>query len=150
MFAGVSAEACGLRRLLREPIRRPPFALSWPFFSRPVSRQIFEVRKHRNSGHYRSMAYSRTFQAVGWRHCLPGGNHQPKAVLEYRPRDVTARVRSIRLLMARADSGVSLSQMSMDVLWPFCHQRRDDDGVQNVNRQQGARDRKADSAPGAG
>jgi len=27
------------------------------------------------------VAYSRTFQAVGWRHCPPGGNIQPAAAL---------------------------------------------------------------------
>jgi hypothetical protein len=27
--------------------------------------------------HYKSKGYSRTFQAVGWDHCLPGGNNQP-------------------------------------------------------------------------
>jgi hypothetical protein len=38
--------------------------------------------------------------------------------------------------MVRAESGVLLSQMSMDVLWPFIHQRREVNGVQNatVNR----------------
>jgi hypothetical protein len=50
---------------------RPDFALSCPFFSRPVSRQNFEVRKHKNFACYKSGAYSLTFQAVGWRHCLP-------------------------------------------------------------------------------
>jgi AraC-like DNA-binding protein len=48
----------------------------------------------------------------------------PEAVLEHLPRDVTARVRSIRLLMAGADSGVSLSQLSTDVLWSFGQGRK--------------------------
>jgi hypothetical protein len=56
---------------------RPHSTLSCPLFSRTVSRQKFEVRRHRNFARYRSMAYSRTFQAVGWRHCLAEGNHQP-------------------------------------------------------------------------
>ncbi len=56
-----------------------PNALSWPFFSRPTQRQKPEVRKHHKSCHYKSMIYSRTFQAAGWRHCLPGGNNLLRA-----------------------------------------------------------------------
>ena len=56
---------------------RPDSALSWPFFSRPRQHQNLEVRKHQNFVRYKSVGYSRTFKAVGWRHCLAGGNHQP-------------------------------------------------------------------------
>jgi hypothetical protein len=73
--------------------------LSWPFFSRPSRRQNLEVRKHRKSGRYKSEAYSRTFQAVGWRHCLPRGNHQPTAIFRVRYSGIAASACSIRLIM---------------------------------------------------
>jgi hypothetical protein len=68
-----------LRSSLPCPVARsrPPSTLSKAFFSPPRQRQNLEVRKHRKCGHYESMAYSRAFQAVGWDHCLAGGNHQP-------------------------------------------------------------------------
>jgi hypothetical protein len=40
-----------------------------------------EVRKHRRCAHYESIAYSQTFQTVGWHHCLPGGNSLPAIIL---------------------------------------------------------------------
>jgi hypothetical protein len=93
---------CGnLRTSPRRPIGRsgPYSALSRPFFSRPRRRQNLEVRKYRNSGRYKSAGYSRTFQAVGWRHCLPGGNNQPETALYRSSRDAAARVHSIGRLM---------------------------------------------------
>jgi hypothetical protein len=98
---------CGsLRTSPLDPIgrSRPHSALSCPFFSCPQRRQNLEVRKHQNSGHYRSIAYLRTFQAVGWRHCLPGGNHQPVARLRRRSSSVAAYACLIGLLMPCADS----------------------------------------------
>jgi hypothetical protein len=85
---------------------KPHFALSGAFFSPPVQRQIFEVRKHRIFARYKTGTYSRTFQAVGWDHCLPGGNHQPAAVLPRRPNGVAASACSIRLMMPCAEDQV--------------------------------------------
>jgi hypothetical protein len=58
---------CGCLRTSRRGVvarSRPDSALSCPFFSRPASRQNFEVRKHGNSAHYRSIAYSQTFKRL--------------------------------------------------------------------------------------
>ena len=74
-------------------------SLSRPFFSRPVSRQNLEVRKHQNFARYDSIAYSRTFQTVGWRHCLGEGNHQPGAALCRKSSDGATRACSICLIM---------------------------------------------------
>jgi hypothetical protein len=92
------------------PKHKCPSSLSpGPSSPGPTQRQKFEVRKHRKSGPYKSMAYSLTFQAVGWRHCLPGGNHQPAATLWIRPSGVEASAGSIRLIMPCAESWVAAS-----------------------------------------
>ena len=96
---------CGNLRISpprRVACSRPDFALSCPFFSRPGSRQNLEVRNHQNFACYKSARYSRTFQPVGWRHCLGGGNHQPAAVLRRRRRDVAASACLIRRVMPDA------------------------------------------------
>ena len=77
----------------------PHSALSCPFSSCSVSRQNFEVRKRQNFARYKSAGYSRTFQAVGWRHCLPRENHQPAAALRRRLSGVTSPACPIRLIM---------------------------------------------------
>jgi hypothetical protein len=79
-FLRVCGSFCGgLRTSPFDPVARsePCFALSEPLFSRLVPRQNLEVREHQNFACYKSARYSRTFQAVGWRHCPPGRNHQP-------------------------------------------------------------------------
>jgi hypothetical protein len=94
--------SCGcLRTPPLSPVTRsrPNFTLSWPFFSPPRQRQNFEVRKHQNFARYDSIAYSRTSQAVGWRHCLPGGNHHPGAAVRRRSFGAVARAYSIYLIM---------------------------------------------------
>jgi hypothetical protein len=45
-------------------------------------RQTLEVRKHEKFAHCNSIAYSWTFQAVGWRHCLPGGSSRPGLLVQ--------------------------------------------------------------------
>jgi len=103
---------CGsLRTSPHGPIARQmaPFALSCPFFSRPASRQNFEVRKHGNSDHYRSIAYSRTFQAVGWCHCLGGENHQLASTIRPWASDVAAYACSIWLMISCAEDWAAAS-----------------------------------------
>jgi hypothetical protein len=82
---------------------RPHFTLSPPYFSRPRRRQNLEVRKHQNFARYKSVGYSRTFQAVGWRHCLAGGNSLPAAILRRCARGATVSACSICLTMPRAE-----------------------------------------------
>jgi hypothetical protein len=99
----VCGGSCGcLRTSLRSSVvrLRAPFALSRPFFSPPRQRQKFEVRKHQNFACYKSGTYSRTFQAVGWRHCLPGGNSLTEAALLPKSGGVAISACSICLVMA--------------------------------------------------
>jgi hypothetical protein len=70
------------------------------------------------------MSYSRTFQAVGWRHCLPGGNNQPAAPLRRRPSEVATKAWSIRLIIPGAEGlAANLLARSMDrsLLHPHAH-----------------------------
>jgi len=104
-FLRVCGGFCGCLRT--SPTRRvvrskPDFALSGPFFSRTLSRQNFEVRKHQNFARYESVGYSRTYQTVGWRHCLGGGNHLPAANYRIRSNSVANATRSICLIMPSA------------------------------------------------
>jgi hypothetical protein len=88
---------------------RPYSTLSWPFYSQPVLRQKPEVRKHRKSGHYKPMGYSRIFQAVGWRHCLTGGNHPRPTAFRPKTSRISVSVCSICLIMFCAENRAGVS-----------------------------------------
>jgi len=80
---------------LLSPLRPPPKPL--------------RSRRSKKCGHYESMAYSRTFQAVGWHHCLPGGNSLPKAAFLPESSGIAASACSIRLIMPCAEGRAAAS-----------------------------------------
>ena len=105
---------------------RPGGPLKAPFhpprahiLSAPASVKKPVVRKHRKNGRYKSEGYSRTFQAVGWRHCLPGGNSLPGSIFRRGPSNVARQACSIGLLMLCAEGQAAARRgRSRSVLYP--------------------------------
>jgi hypothetical protein len=92
------------------PIPLSPCPSSFrPARFRPARRRKTEVRKHDKSGRYKSMAYSQTFQAVGWRHCLPGGNSLPEAFIRPKSSSLSVSACSMRLVMPSAEGRTAAS-----------------------------------------